>query len=156
MLGSPQPHHLPQCQRADAGRKKPTGVSLRSSSGRGGDWGLHGSQLRALVLYPQRRRSHRFAAPCLEGPIAESTCDQARGTASLFAPESLCMSNVANFNSSFNILALAGDGALQLAFEQLKNKLQAEGLFDASTKSDAALCRTPRRSDYIGNRCSSA
>ena len=29
----------------------------------------------------------------------------------------------------------AGDGALQLAFEQLKNKLQAEGLFDASRKA---------------------
>ena len=44
-------------------------------------------------------------------------------------------------------LALAGDGALQLAFEQLKNKLQAEGLFDASRK--ATLPSAARRVGVI-------
>lgn len=36
-------------------------------------------------------------------------------------------------------MELAGDGALRLAFEELKNKLQKEGLFDADRKQELPL-----------------
>ena len=44
-------------------------------------------------------------------------------------------------------LEAAGDGALRLAFEQLKHKLQAEGLFDLSRKADLPLI--PKRIGVI-------
>lgn len=45
-----------------------------------------------------------------------------------------------------------GVGALQIAFEQLKKRLAAEGLFDESQKTSAAALSDPGGRDYFADR----
>ncbi len=46
----------------------------------------------------------------------------------------------------------AGEGLLQQKYEQLKAKLQAEGLFDQQYKNHFLPCAL-RRCDHLKNRC---
>ena len=47
-----------------------------------------------------------------------------------------------------------GLGALQIAFEELKKKLHAEGLFDASNQTACSPCSGKNRSGYLTDRSS--
>lgn len=49
----------------------------------------------------------------------------------------------------------AGEGLLQQKYEQLKAKLQAEGLFDQQLKNHSLPCAL-RWGDYLKNRCRTA
>ncbi len=46
-----------------------------------------------------------------------------------------------------------GAGALQVAFEQLRDRLQAEGLFAAGTETPFAVVSGTRWCSYLSNRC---
>ena len=75
------------------------------------------------------------ALPASSSPRTACTSSRAGGSAST--------SRRANISSQCEHLEPHGLGALQLAFEQLKKKLQAEGLFDAARKRP--LPALPRR-----------
>ncbi len=84
-----------------------------------------GSQLRA-VLFRAQQRNLRFAPE--DG--LEVLC---QGRISVYEPRG-------EYQLIVEIMEPKGLGALQLAFEQLKKKLQAEGLFDSAVKTPMPRC----------------
>src|SRR5688572_27102225 len=87
-----------------------------------------GAQLKAVMF----RSAYRY----LKFKLEDGLHVVARGTLSVYEPKG-------EYQLVCEHLDPHGRGALQLAFEQLKRKLQAEGLFDASRKR--AIPSLPRK-----------
>jgi exodeoxyribonuclease VII large subunit len=87
-----------------------------------------GSQMRAII-FKQQARSLRFTPE--DG--LHIVC---RGRISLYEPRG-------EYQLILDYMEPKGVGALQIAFEQLKNRLEAEGLFDGKRKRSLPL--VPRR-----------
>src|SRR3989442_8291193 len=98
-----------------------------------------GAQLSAVLF--------RGAAQALPFRPEDGLKVLARGTISLYAPRGA-------FQIIVDALEPAGLGALQLAFEQLKARLLAEGLFDAARKRP--LPALPRRIGIVASPAGAA
>ncbi len=116
---------------------------LRGRLDRGRDLELPALEHRPPVLHAQGRgRADQggdvpLGRPrvCASSPRTACACSRAGGSA--------CTTRRASTRSSASTWSRRASGALQLAFEQLKKRLQAEGLFDAARKRP--LPALPRR-----------